>query len=142
MSSRLGGLRLRAEFADTTCTFTREQPDFNCAYRNAIYPQGYTHRGRVIGHAMDNDSRMYSFGATLSRPNGETYGLTLRKVAVNRDGGPHAISPVPLDLRNVELRHSRPLGAGRLDAGVGFEDSTSAAFDSKVSGFLTWSQGF
>jgi hypothetical protein len=142
MSSRLGGLRLRAELADTTCTFTREQPEFDCAYRNAIYPQGYTHRGRVIGHAMDNDSRMYSFGATLSRPNGETYGLTLRKVAINRDGGPHAISPVPLDLRNVELRHSRPLGAGRLDAGVEFEDSSNAAFDSKVRGFLTWSQGF
>jgi hypothetical protein len=141
-STGLGGLRLRGEFADTACTFTRENPEFDCAYRNAIYPQGYTYRGRIIGHAMDNDSRMYSVGATLNRADGDSYSLTLRKVELNRDGGPHTISTVPLALRNVELRHSRALGAGRLDVGMGYDDSETATFDSKVRGFLTWSQGF
>ncbi|MEJ0084672.1 MAG: capsule assembly Wzi family protein [Pseudomonadota bacterium] len=141
-STGFGGLRLRAEFADTACTFTRQEPDFDCGYRNSIYPQGYTYRGRIIGHSMDNDSRMYSFGASLARPNGDFYSLTLRKVELNRDGGPHTISTVPLNLRNVELRHSRKFGAGTLTAGLGYDDSEAPAFDSKVRGFLTWRQGF
>ena len=66
-STRFGGCRLRAEYADTACKFTREQPAYNCAYRNGIYPQGYTYRGRIIGHSMDNDSRMFSLGG-FARP--------------------------------------------------------------------------
>jgi hypothetical protein len=141
-STGLGSLRVRAEYADTTCTFTREEPDFNCAYRNGIYPQGYSYRGRIIGHSMDNDSRMISIGVALRRPDGDLYSLTLRRNELNRDGGPHAISTAPVSLRNVELRHSRGWGAGKLDVGVGYDDSATAAFDSKVRGFLTWSQGF
>ena len=37
------------EYSDTACNFSREAPKFDCAYRNSIYPQGYTHRGRIIG---------------------------------------------------------------------------------------------
>jgi hypothetical protein len=67
----LGGLRVRAEYGDTACNFSRESPEFGCAYRNAIYPQGYTYRGRIIGHAMDNDSRMFALAGLVSRPNGD-----------------------------------------------------------------------
>jgi capsule assembly protein Wzi len=59
-SSGLGGWRLRTEYSDTACNFSRESPEYGCAYRNAIYPQGYAYRGRIIGHAMDNDSRAES----------------------------------------------------------------------------------
>lgn len=141
-STGLGSIRLRAEFADTTCTFTREEPDYNCAYRNGIYPQGYAYRGRIIGHSMDNDGRMMTIGVALRRPDGDFYSLALRKIELNRDGGPHSISTAPVSLRNVELRHSRTWGAGKIDVGVGYDDGQAAAFDSKVRGFLTWSQGF
>ena len=42
---------------------------------NAIYPQGYTYRGRIIGHSMDNDSRMFSLAGLLTRPNGDVLSL-------------------------------------------------------------------
>lgn len=143
MSTGLGGLRLRAEYADTTCTFTREQPEYNCAYRNGVYPQGYTYRGRVIGHSLDNDSQLWTFGALLGRSDGSNFGLTFRHAEINRDGtGSHAISAVPLTLRNVELRHSRVLGYGRLSVGVGYDDRTGVDSDATVRGFLTWQQGF
>jgi hypothetical protein len=142
-STALGGLRVRAEYADTTCNFTRQQPIFGCVYRNPIYPQGYTFRGRIIGHSMDNDSRMYSLAGLLTRPNGDVLSMTLRKVELNRDGGEHAISDTPLDLDNVELRYSRVIGFGRVSFGAGFDDhGAPAGSGADVRGFLTWQQGY
>lgn len=142
-SSMLGSWRLRAEFSDTTCTFTREEPDFDCAYRNARFPQGYTHRGRVIGHSMDNDGRMYSVAGYLVGENGDTASLVLRRVEINRNGGDHTISRVPRDSDNVELRLSRILRVGRVAIGVGYGDpGREPDPTSEVHAFVTWQQGF
>jgi hypothetical protein len=139
----LGALRLRAEYTDTACNFSRELPQLGCGYRNGIYPQGYAYRGRIIGHSMDNDSRMYTLAALLNQPNGDTWSLALRRVELNRDGGGHAISEVPLDVDNVELRHSRGLGAGKVSVAIGYEDpSTRPHSSSGVHGFVSWQQGF
>ena len=142
-SMGLGSWRLRAEYADTTCNFTRETPEFGCAYRHPIYPQGYAYRGRIIGHAMDNDSRMFALAGMLTRENGDTVALSLRRVKLNRDGGEHTISDVPRDVDNVELRYSRGLGAGKISAGIGYEDpALTADSSSRVHGFVNWQQGF
>jgi len=142
-SSKLGGWRVRTEYSDTACNFTRQDPLFDCAYRNSIYPQGYTYRGRIIGHSMDNDSRMLAIAAMLTGAKGDTVSLVLRKVDLNRNGGPHAISDVPLDIHNVELRYTRAMGGGKLVAGVGYDDRLmDTDSTSRVRGFLTWQQGF
>jgi hypothetical protein len=142
-SSQFGGWRLRAEYADTACNFSRETPEFGCAYRNGVYPQGYSYRGRIIGHAMDNDSRMYTLGGILTRFNGDVLSIKVSRVELNRDGGDHAISDVPLDLDNVELRYSRGLGAGKVSVGIGYQDpAISADSSSRVHGFAVWEQGF
>jgi hypothetical protein len=142
-SSSLGGWRLRAEYSDTACSFSRQSPEFGCAYRHLLYPQGYAYRGRIIGHTIDNDSRLYSLGMLLTRPNGDLVSVTLKRAELNRDGGSHAISDVPVDLDNVELRYSRGLGAGKISAGIGFEDpALRPDSSSRVHGFVTWQQGF
>jgi len=142
-STGFGSWRARFEYSDTTCVFTSDEPEYNCAYRNGIYPQGYTYRGRIIGHSMDNDSRMYSLGGILTLNKGDVLSLTLRKTELNRDGGPHAITSVPLDVDNVELRYSRALGMGRLELGLGYEDpGISSDSGSGVRGFARWQQGF
>jgi hypothetical protein len=138
-----GTWRARAEYADTACSFTRQRPELACAYRNSIYPQGYSFRGRMIGHAMDNDSRMYSLAAILVRRNGDSLSLSMRRTELNRDGGNHAISSVPLSVDNVELRFSRGVGAGRISVGLGYEDpATGPDSSSRVHGFASWQQGF
>jgi hypothetical protein len=144
LSTGLGGLRVRAEYSDTACEFSREEPQFDCAYRNGVYPQGYTYHSRTIGHSMDNDSRMFSVGGVLTRSNGEVLSVTLRDVKLNRDGsGDHTISAVPLDVKNVELRYSRGLGAGKVSVGLGYDDPALAGGSgSKVHGFMIWQQGF
>jgi len=140
--TRLGAIRLRAEYTDTACVFTRETPEFGCAYRNSLYPQGYSYHGRIIGSSMDNDSRMTTVAALLTRPGGDVLSVAVRQVELNRDGGPHALTLVPLDLNNLEMRYSRLFGFGRISAGLGFEDAGSTDSGSKVHGFLTWQQGF
>jgi hypothetical protein len=135
--------RIRAEYADTTCTFMREEPELGCAYRNSIYPQGYAYRGRIIGHTLDNDSRMYTAAGIVVRPDGDSLSLSLRRLELNRDGGGHALSVVPLTVDNVELRYSREWGAGRVSAGIGYEDPViRTGYSSRVNGFLSWQQGF
>jgi hypothetical protein len=143
-SSPLGGWRVHAEYADTACNFSRERPNFDCAYRNAIYSQGYSNWGRPIGDALDNDSRMYSIAAILNRADGSEMSLSLRRAEINRDGaGPHAISAAPLNLDNVELRYSRALWVGHLSVGLGYGDpGNEDVSTSRVHGFLSWQQGF
>jgi hypothetical protein len=140
----IGALRIHAEYSDTACTFHRQEPDYDCAYRNAIYPQGYTYRGRIIGHAMDNDSRMYSLAGLLTRPSGDVISVLLRRTEVNRDGsGSHAISTVPRDLDNVELRYSRVFGFGKVMVGAGLEKrGEDSGSGSNAHAYISWQQGF
>lgn len=139
----LGALRMHLEYADTTCSFSRQEPLFNCAYRNGIYPQGYAYRGRIIGHSMDNDSRMLSLGAILSFTGGDVLSATVERVNLNRDGQEvHAWTATPLDLDNVELRYSRGLGPGRLTIQLGHEQGGAADSATGFRGSLSWQQGF
>jgi Capsule assembly protein Wzi len=142
-STRFGGWRARVEYNDTACNFDRENPDFGCAYRNEIYPQGYAYRGQIIGSSMDNDSRMFTLAGLLTRPNGDVLTITVRRADINRDGGDHAISEVPLDVDNVELRYSRGLGAGKVSVAIGYEDpAIGPQSSSSMHGFVSWQQGF
>ena len=123
---------MRARWADIVCApntrtrpalFNTGTPEFNCAYRHHLYPQGYAYRGRIIGHSLDNDSRMFSVAGLLTRTNGDVLSVALRRAKVNRDGaGTHAISDVPADLDNVELRYSKVFGIGKVSIGLGYDD--------------------
>jgi hypothetical protein len=142
-SGRIGTWRLRTEYTDTACNFSRQTPKFGCAYRNPIYPQGYAYRGRIIGDSMDNDSRRFTVAGMVTRSKGDFVSLTLRRLEINRDGGDHAINDVPLDVDNVELRYSRAVGVGMISTGLGYEDpATRSDSSSGVRGFVTWQQGF
>jgi hypothetical protein len=137
-----GNLRVSAEYSDTACSFSRAAPDFECAYRNELYPQGYAYRGRPLGHAMDNDSRMYSLGAILVRHDGDSLALSVRRAQLNRDGGPHALGEVPAEREDVELRYARERAWGKLQVSIGLHDSDTPGADATPRGFLMWQQGF
>jgi hypothetical protein len=139
----LGTWRARFEYSDTACNFTREEPLFDCAYRHPIYPQGYAYRGRIIGDSMDNDSRRYTLAGLLTLSKGDFFSLEVRRLELNRNGGAHTISDVPVDVDNVELRYSRGVGAGTISLGIGYEDpATRPDASSRAHGFISWQQGF
>ena len=138
-----GSWRAHAEYTDTTCSFSRQRPQVDCAYRNSVYPQGYTHRGRMIGHSMDNDSRMLAIGAIWVRPSGQSWSALARRVDLNRYGGTpdtsHALAPAPRRVDDIQLGWRQPLGAGTGDLGtlrVGV-----GAFNSEAYGFVEWRRG-
>jgi hypothetical protein len=138
--------RVRAEYADTACNFSRSSPQFDCAYRNSIYPQGYTFRRRVIGHALDSDGRMTTLAALLVRPSGTALSIVARKIDLNRDGGvdpAHTLSPDgAAELRNLELQLDVAGLGGALSFGVGYDDySRPATADSGARGFIRYSRG-
>jgi hypothetical protein len=141
-SSDLGSWRLRGEYADTTCTFTREDPAFDTCYRHSRYTQGYRYRGRIIGHSMDNDSRMTSLAASWHRPRGDLVSLLARRIDSNRDGGEHLNGPAPMEIHHVELRYSREFAFGRVGIGAGWEERTTLLESAaNFRGFVTWQQG-
>lgn len=140
-NTRWGAYRVHAEYADTACSFSRSEPEFNCAYRNGLYPQGYTYRGRVIGHAMDQDGRMYSLGGTLVRPKGDVITALVRTTDLNRDGGGNFVSAVPAEINNLEVSYERDFWRGRFVVGLGYDDASAlGASNSDVRGFLSWRQ--
>ena len=144
-ASPLGGYRLRAEYADTACVFNSGAPEFNCAYRHHLYPQGYAYRGRIIGHSLDNDSQMFSVAGLLTRTNGDVLSVALRRAKLNRDGGgTHAISDVPARPRQCRIALLEGLRHGQSqhrawDTTIGARRRIRA---SDVRGSLSWQQGF
>ena len=95
-----GSWRARFEFSDTACSFTRRAPQYDCAYRNGLYPQGYTHRGRMIGHPLDNDGRQYTLAGILVRPSGVAISVSLNRSRTepgrpSRPCPPAAVPPEP-----------------------------------------------
>ncbi|MEZ5498958.1 MAG: capsule assembly Wzi family protein [Steroidobacteraceae bacterium] len=141
-----GSWRLHAEYADTSCSFARNNPQFDCAYRNGLYPQGYVYRGRVIGHTLDSDGRMTSLGALWLRPSGDSVSVLVRSITLNRDGGVDAAntqSTTRRKLSNVELGYNRDVGPGHLQIGAGYDDVTEGVdAGSTVRGFIQWQQEF
>lgn len=145
--SALGSWRARVEYTDTACSFMRSAPQFNCAYRNGLYPQGYTYRGRIIGASLDGDGRMYTVAGLVVRPSGDTYSLALRKVELNRDAGvdpAHTLSPGgAAELTNVEFRYETERSAGRFAVGLGYDDySRPAGKSADFRAFLRFARGF
>jgi hypothetical protein len=141
----LGSYRLHAEYADTACNFSHSEPAFDCAYRNALYPDGYAFRGRAAGHALDADGRMYSAAAQLVRPAGGSWRLLLRRIELNRAGSvpdtAHTTSPASDELENAELQYNHAFTRGELRLGVGY-DQRVAQRRSAASGFIEWRQEF
>jgi hypothetical protein len=117
--------RIHVEYADTSCSFSRDEPEFDCAYESSIYTVGYRFRGRSVGHTMDADGRMTSLGALYVESDGDSWELVARDTELNRDAvtaeSNHTLAPLATDVASVDLFHRRALFGGRLLAGVGFE---------------------
>ena len=91
--------RVHGEYADTACGFNNDQPAFGCAYRHTIYSDGYTYRGRVIGHTLGGDGRMLSLGLFYVTERGRPWEILLRRIEPHRD------DPASPTLLSVELGH-------------------------------------
>jgi hypothetical protein len=67
-------VRLFVEHANTTLNGMLGTPILGSAYRHAIYTDGYTQRGKPLGHPVGGDVRLTSIGAIVD---GGAWGATL-----------------------------------------------------------------
>lgn len=139
--------RWYAELAGTSCDYISDDR-FNCAYNHGIYKTGYRYRGRVVGHAAENDSQIVSTGLVLVSELDKQWEFLLRTGDLNRGGEPdeyNTLTPTKLEIRSVDLTHRRALGEngqyGWIDIGLGYasiDDPVNADSDSEMRGFITW----
>jgi len=129
-----GSYRIHLEYSDTTCDFSRQSPEFDCAYESGIYTVGYRFRNRSIGQTTDSDSRMTTLGALYVAPSGASWELIAHDAKLNRDATTVAepqqtLAPLATDIESVDLFYGCELLGGRFTASAGFE-SRSVAVES------------
>jgi hypothetical protein len=129
--------------------WTRQRYDL--AYNSGAYPSGYRFRDEVIGHAMDNDGRMYSLGTLIVEPDGDSWDVLVRYVEINRKNrsaapdSRHTVSATPQDVWNVELSHSRETRFGDFRLRLAYTNTDDEASGKTESDFdlgLEWSLRF
>ncbi len=132
------------EFAGTSCDFYKSTEIFNCAYNHSIYQTGYRYRGRVVGHASDNDSRIVSTGLILADDQDTHWYALLRYGALNRGGPPdsrNSLTPTRQDVASLDLTHRRHFTYGEIEVGLGIErtdDELSGKTSNDGRAFLQW----
>jgi hypothetical protein len=132
------------EFAATSCAFHQSTEIFNCAYNHSIYRTGYRYRGRAVGHASDNDSRIISTGLTLVDDQATQWHALFRFGALNRGGSAdlrNSLTPTRQDIASLDLTHRRLFTYGQLEIGLGFErtdDELSGETSNDGRAFLQW----
>jgi hypothetical protein len=132
-----------AEIAATSCDALKSNVGYGCAYRNDLYPSGYTHYGRIIGHGLDNDGRVVSAGIVVVNPEGNTWNVVTRLGELNRVGQDpnHSVAPQPQDLASIDIEYSFPSKFGTFDIGGGYErreEIASGIETSDTRGFIRW----
>ena len=131
------------EGAATSCDALKSDVGYGCAYRNSLYPSGYTYYGRIIGHGLDNDARVVSAGFIVVNPDGNAWNVVARLGEINRVGpdANHSVAPLPQDLASIDVQYSFPSRLGTFDLGAGYErreELASGIETSDTRGFLRW----
>ncbi len=139
--------RAHLEAADTACAFNENPPQFGCAYRNAIYHDGYQYYDRAIGHAIDGDSRQLAAGLMLVDGDGSSWELALQHAKENRAGANpvHSVSLFPETIQSIDFHHRRMLFGGDLRVGIGYEERDAGdqgVHQEDFRGYLQWSGRF
>jgi hypothetical protein len=137
--------RAHLEYVDTVCGFYESEPEFGCAYRNAIYFDGYQYRDRSIGHSIDGDSEQIALGLSLVRSDGSSWGIAAQSADVNRESANpvHSVSLVAQEIESADLEHRRELFGGDLWISLGYERRDGGADEGDdVRGFVRYVREF
>jgi hypothetical protein len=140
--------RLFGELSATSCRFYASSELFNCVYNHSIHQTGYRYRGRSIGHAADNDTRLVSVGLVAVNAELTQWRVLARYGALNRGGSPdvrNTLTPTREDIASIDVSHSRMFDFGTIDLGIGYErvDDIASGRDTAESRFfLQWRSAF
>ena len=111
-------------------------------YEHRIYRTGHRYDGRVLGHALDRDSKLISLMATFSNNNAEVYSLGLFAASLNWDGlENHFISAQRQTYRGVDFSVSKRFNIGKITATLRHQSNVVTFSQGRlpsVVGELSW----
>jgi hypothetical protein len=137
-----------SEIAITISDFTKSEDKYNSVYNHSIYRTGLRYRGRVIGHGIDNDSRVISTGLILVNDEETQWHALFRFGALNRAGVPderNSLTPTKQDIVSLDVSHSKVFKYGQIDVGLGFEridDIASDKSNNETRAYLQWRSSY
>lgn len=136
-------LRTRVEYANTSCKYYNPGANPDCAYRQHIFNAGYRYRGMNIGHTTDSDSESVSATVSLTRANGQRWGVQWRRASLDRFGDIDASNPLtqgPGEHQALQLSWSGGiLGQDiAVQAGIERRELGGSARQTRPFGFLQW----
>jgi len=122
--------RIFLEASDTAADGFKGSERIDYAYEHQIYKDGYRFRGRPIGAAMDNDSRMLTLGAEYVPDDGIDISASASRVQLNRDGsnaappGGNVITANDVSLWIADINARYIIGDWQISGGISYSSET------------------
>ncbi|HUG72315.1 MAG TPA: capsule assembly Wzi family protein [Steroidobacteraceae bacterium] len=140
-------LRAHVEYANTKVKWYNSDVEYDVAYTQTIFHEGYRYRGRNIGHTTDGDSETASVMLSLTTGEGHRWAALARRGRLDRCCVPGANSLItngPSDYKSGQISWEGGVRGHRLGIQLGYEKQTptSAGDADGVFGFLQWRKSF
>lgn len=129
--------RWNLEYADTLAGSISGTPHYGVAYRHDIYQDGYTYKGRVIGHTAGGDGQQTSIGVVAIDSSDRTWTFAFDRRQLDRHRASHSV------VQSVELRLDAAPGTKHWTVAAGASrsrDALAVHYDTRLA--LEWSQSF
>jgi hypothetical protein len=134
-------LRAHVEYANTKVKWYNSDIEYDVAYTQGVFTEGYRYRSRNIGHTTDGDSESTSLMLSLTTADGDRWGAMVRRGRLDRCCTPAAnnlISNGPSRYKSGEVTWEGRVRGYDVGVQVGYEDQAPAtAGDARgVFGFM------
>lgn len=140
-------LRAHLEYSNTKVKWYNSDVEYDVAYTQGIFHEGYRYYGRNVGHTTDGDSEGVSAGLSVTAGDGTTWGVRARRARLDRCCGPGRNSTIsfgPSDYKSVELSWKGEVMGQSIGFQAGYENQKpeSAGDADGLFGFIEWRTRF
>jgi hypothetical protein len=140
-------LRAHVEYANTKVKWYDSEIEYDLAYTQAIFHEGYRYYGRNIGHTSDGDSESTSFMLSLTTGEGSRWAAVYRDGRLDRccgTGANSTISDGPSDYTSGHFSWEGRVRGHDVSVQMGYEEQNpaSAGDADGVFGFVQWRKRF
>jgi hypothetical protein len=140
-------LRAHVEYANTKTKWYDSEIEYDAAYVQGIFLEGYRYRGRNIAHATDGDSESRSFMVSLTTGEGSRWSAMYRDGHLDRcctPGANSTISNGPSDYSSGYVAWEGLVRGHDVGFQLGYEKQSpdSAGDADGVFGFVQWRKRF
>lgn len=140
-------LRAHVEYANTKVKWYNSEIEYDVAYTQGIFHEGYRYRDRNVGHTIDGDSESTSFMLSLTTGAGSRWAVLYRKGHLDRCCTPGANSTITMGASDYSSGHLSWDGRLReqdLSVQLGYESQSpdSAGRADGFFGFVQWRKRF